>query len=143
MLDSIERVRLDCVTVRPSAVHGFGLFAQAPIPTESYIGDYDGPIVDDDGRYVLWVEGDDGEWTGIDGRNALRYMNHSSTPNAELDGAELYALADIERGSEITIHYGEDWEDQPTELVVATQERSQGTEATRLATATFSTDSTA
>lgn len=110
MLDPIERVRLDWVSVRPSPVHGLGLFAQVSIPSDSYIGDYDGPIVEDDGRYVLWVEEDDGEWTGIDGRNALRYMNHSATPNAELHGAELYALSDIERGREITIHYGEDWE---------------------------------
>lgn len=143
MLDPIERVRLEWVTVRPSTVHGLGLFAQAPIPAEGYIGDYDGPVVDEDGRYVLWIESDSGEWTGIDGRNALRYMNHSSTPNAELDGAGLYALIDIERGSEITIHYGEDWEEPSTELVVATQERSQGTEAARLATSTLSTDSAA
>ncbi len=110
MLNLIERVRLDWVLVRPSPVHGLGLFAQVSIPSDSYIGDYDGPIAEDDGRYVLWVEDDGGEWTGIDGRNALRYMNHSATPNAELHGAELYALSDIERGSEITIHYGEDWE---------------------------------
>jgi len=110
LLDPIERVRLDWVSVRPSPVHGLGLFAQATISSDSHIGDYDGPIVEDDGHYVLWVEDDNGEWTGIDGRNALRYMNPSATPNAALHGAELYALSDIERGSEITIHYGEDWE---------------------------------
>lgn len=125
MLDPIERIRLEWVVVRPSSVHGLGLFAQAHIPADSHIGDYDGPAVEEDGRYVLWVEGDDDEWTGIDGRNALRYMNHSASPNAELHGAELSALSDIERGDEITIHYGEDWEDgTPAELVVAPQELS-------------------
>lgn len=109
MLDPSERVRLDWVAVRPSRIHGFGLFAQSFIPAGSYIGDYAGPPVAQDGRYVLWVEDDDGSWSGVDGRNVLRYLNHNPTPNAQLNGIELYALADIERGEEITIHYGEDW----------------------------------
>lgn len=100
-----------------------GLFAQALIPAESYIGEYAGPPVTEDGRYVLWVEEDDGSWSGIDGRNALRYMNHDPKPNAELNGVELYALRDIERGEEITIHYGEDWAEgdpeEPDSVVAA------------------------
>ncbi len=109
MIDPIERVRLDWVAVRPSRIHGSGLFAQAFIPAESYIGDYAGPPIAEDGRYVLWVEDDEGAWAGVDGNNVLRYLNHHPTPNAELDGIELHALRDIERGEEITIHYGEDW----------------------------------
>jgi SET domain-containing protein len=124
VIDPIELVRLDWVSVRPSRIHGFGLFAQAFIPAEGHIGDYAGPLVQEDGRYVLWVEEDDGSWSGVDGRNVLRYMNHSSSPNAELYGVELYALRDIERGEEITIHYGEDWaegnpEDGPDSVVAA------------------------
>lgn len=115
MIDPIERVRLDWIWVRPSRIHGFGLFAQTFIPAESYIGDYAGPPVEEDGRYVLWVEQEDGSWAGVDGRNALRYLNHKPAPNAELNGIELYAVCDIERGEEITIHYGEDWaEGEPT-----------------------------
>jgi len=115
VIDPIERVRLDWVSVRPSRIHGFGLFAQAFIPAESYIGEYAGPTVEEDGRYVLWVEEDDESWSGVDGRNVLRYLNHNAAPNAELNGIELYALSDIERGEEITIHYGEDWaEGDPT-----------------------------
>lgn len=109
MIDPIERVRLDWVSVRPSRIHGSGLFAQALIPAESYIGDYTGLPANEDGRYVLWVEEDDGSWSGVDGRNVLRYLNHDAAPNAELNGIELHALTDIERGEEITIHYGEDW----------------------------------
>lgn len=114
MIDPKERVRLDWVSVRPSQIHGSGLFAQAFIPADSYIGDYAGPAVTEDGRYVLWVEEDDGSWSGVDGRNVLRYMNHNATPNAELNGIELYALRDIEHGEEITIHYGEDWAEGDT-----------------------------
>ncbi len=111
VIDPIERIRLDWVCVRQSPIHGLGLFAQADIPSDAYIGDYDGPTVEEDGRYVLWVEDSDGEWEGVDGRNALRYMNHSLTPNAELRGVELFALRALKRGEEITIHYGEDWEE--------------------------------
>jgi SET domain-containing protein len=123
VIDPIEYVRLDWVSVRPSRIHELGLFAQAFIPAESYIGDYAGPAVEEDGRYVLWVEEDDGSWSGVDGRNALRYLNHNPTPNAELNGIELYALADIERGEEITIHYGEEWAEgapeEPDSVVAA------------------------
>ena len=128
MVDPIERVRLDWVSVRPSRIHGFGLFAQAFIPTESYIGAYVGPPAEEDGRYVLWIEDDDGKWAGVDGSNVLRYLNHSPTPNTELNGTELFALRDIERGEEITIHYGEDWADGGPPgpgSVVAAQELSQ------------------
>jgi SET domain-containing protein len=115
VIDPIERVRLDWVSVRPSRIHGFGLFARAFIPAQSYIGDYAGPPVEEDGRHVLWIEDDNGKWAGVDGSNVLRYLNHNATPNTELNGIELYALCDIERGEEITIHYGEDWaEGNPT-----------------------------
>jgi SET domain-containing protein len=37
-------------------------------------------------------------------------MNHSSRPNTEFVGVNLYALRDIQAGEELTFHYGEDWE---------------------------------
>jgi SET domain-containing protein len=67
-------------------------------------------VVEQDGMYVLWVEDNPGgDWTGYDGRNGLRFMNHSVTPNAELDGLDCYAVREIPAGTEITIDYG--WED--------------------------------
>ncbi|MBI1357058.1 MAG: SET domain-containing protein-lysine N-methyltransferase [Acidobacteria bacterium] len=63
-----------------------------------------------DARYVLWVDDGDGVWRGIDGQNELRYLNHSSQPNAGFDGPELYALRTIRVGDEITFHYGDEWE---------------------------------
>jgi SET domain-containing protein len=64
---------------------------------------------------VLWVESEEGVWVGRDGRNILRYMNHHEKPCAEFDGFELFALHDIRQGSEIFIHYGEEFVEAITE----------------------------
>lgn len=70
------------------------------------MGEYDGPDVDENGSHVLWVEDGD-EWFARDGKNLLRYLNHSANPHAEFRGFELYAIRDIEPDEEITIDYGE------------------------------------
>lgn len=105
--------------VAESPIHGKGLFARVDIPAGTYLGDYLGPVVVEDGTYVLWIhdEATDTEF-GIDGVNELRYMNHAAEPVAELDGQSLYALAPIRAGSEITIHYGADWDDLPEAVAV-------------------------
>lgn len=96
-----------------SSIHGKGLFAGRSFRKGERIGAYEGPRVARDGMHVLWVEEDDGEYFGIDGRNALRYLNHSSRPIAEFDGNELYALRRIGPGDEITIDYGDEWKGVP------------------------------
>ena len=67
--------------------------------------------------HVLWVDAtEQGEnepqeqWNGYDGTNELRFLNHDSQPNGEMDGRNLYARRDIRLGEEITIHYGEEFE---------------------------------
>jgi hypothetical protein len=55
------------------------------------------------------VENDDGKWYGINGKNMLRFLNHSKKPHAEFDGYDLYALRKITPGVEITINYGDDY----------------------------------
>jgi uncharacterized protein len=94
--------------VRKSGIHGKGLFARVAIEEGEYMGTYHGPEVDENGMHVLWVEDDDGEWRGRDGKNLLRYLNHSSTPHAAFDGFDLYAATPIAPGTEITIDYGEE-----------------------------------
>lgn len=101
----------DPTVVGESSIHGRGLFAARRIRSGAKIGEYRGPKTQRDGMHVLWVEGDDGEYFGINGKNGLRYLNHSSAPNAYFDGADLYAERSIAKGEEITFHYGEDWED--------------------------------
>ncbi|MEM9465730.1 MAG: SET domain-containing protein-lysine N-methyltransferase [Actinomycetota bacterium] len=98
------------VVAKRSAIHGRGAFASVPITEGTHIGEYTGAPTADDGTYVLWVEGDDGEFHGIDGDGVLKWLNHSSAPNVEFDGPQLYALRDIDAGEELTFHYGEEWE---------------------------------
>jgi hypothetical protein len=98
------------VYIDRSRIHGHGLFAARPISAGQMIGVYEGSEVKNDGIYVLWIEDDErGSWTGYNGENEMRFMNHSDEPNAEMDGLDCYALVDIARDAEITIDYG--WED--------------------------------
>ena len=100
-----------CFVAR-SPIHGHGLFARHDIPENTWIGHYDGPETLENGTYVLWLETSDSEdnWIGYDGRNELRYMNHAKIPSGEMDGLDLYAARDIKAGEEITIYYGEEFE---------------------------------
>jgi len=91
-----------------SGIHGDGLFARKKIRKGDYMGEYDGPVVSDNGSHVLWVEKYEDVWVGRDGKNLLRYLNHSKKPHAEFIDFELYALHDIPVDEEITIDYGEE-----------------------------------
>jgi hypothetical protein len=98
------------VIIGPSTIHEQGLFARTDLPSGKLIGRYEGPEVTEDSRYVLWIEGDtEGAWTGIEGHNCMRFLNHKDEPNAEMDGCDCYALDNIPAGTEITIDYG--WND--------------------------------
>jgi SET domain-containing protein len=102
----------ESVLVADSPIHGRGCFARRPILMGEWIGAYEGDHTMDDDTYVLWVDdGDDEteEWRGVDGKNDLRYMNHSSRANTEFVGVDLFALRDIDPGEELTFHYGDEW----------------------------------
>ncbi len=101
----------DKFEVKGSPIHGNGVFAKKRFRRNAFVGVYEGELTTENDTYVLWVEYDDGEVIGIDGRNELRCLNHSSTPNAEFRGDRLFALREIRPGTEITFHYGEDWAD--------------------------------
>ena len=94
--------------IKESEIHGTGLFARDRIKEGEYMGEYDGPVVSENGSHVLWVEKYDDVWIGRDGKNLLRYLNHSKKPHAEFVGFELYAICDIDADEEITIDYGEE-----------------------------------
>ena len=98
--------------VGESTIHGRGLFARKKIKAEDYIGTYEGPATQKDGMHVLWLWNEETErWEGINGKNEMRFLNHSGQPNADWWDDELYALRTIKKGEEITFDYGEDWAD--------------------------------
>lgn len=93
--------------VRSSTIHGKGIYAVDPIEKGAKIGTYHGERTEEDDTYVLWVTDLDGTEYGIDGKNDLKFLNHSDEPNTEFDGDELYAVRDIKSDEELTFHYGE------------------------------------
>ena len=98
--------------VKKSRIHGLGVFARQPIRRGSYLGRYHGNRTSHNGRYVLWVIQNNGSHVGINGRNGLRFLNHSRRPNAEFIGTELFATRQIGPNEEVTIDYGPDWADR-------------------------------
>lgn len=98
------------ITVGPSSIHGLGVFATRRFRRDERIGRYLSRRTQRDGRYVLWLH-DGKRWNGYRGIGRLRYVNHSTRPNAEFRGLYLHAIAPIAPGHEITIHYGDDWND--------------------------------
>lgn len=95
------------VYVAESDIHGRGVFAARHIRKGATIGTFEGVPTRRNGRYVLWVERDDGGWDGRRGTGDLRFVNHSDTPNAEFRGWDLVALRAIRSGEEVTVDYGE------------------------------------
>lgn len=93
--------------VAASKIHGQGLFARAPIKSGDIIGWLEGKPCRENGSYVLWIS----ERHGIEVTCDLRYINHSSQPNAcYYDDLSVVALRDIEPDEEITHDYGcADW----------------------------------
>ncbi len=108
------------LTVGPSTIDGQGVFAAEPIPARRKIGEMRGEVVPVrearrriEGRRRIHVV-EITHKTAIDATRsdcALRYVNHSCSPNAVLrirqGRAEFYAMRDIEPGEEISADYGE------------------------------------
>ena len=107
----------DLIEVRDSPIHGKGVFCRTAIKKNAFIGEYESVPTDEDGIYVLWVEEEDGTENGFDGIGDLRFLNHSYTPNAELDGIDLYALRNIKPGEELFIDY--QWDPADEEEILA------------------------
>jgi SET domain-containing protein len=97
--------------VKRSVIHGRGVFAERELRRSDWIGTFEGVPTTRDGTHVLWTFEEDGTEHGVRGTSGLRFLNHSSRPNAEFRDLELHALRRIRVEEEITIHYGDAWED--------------------------------
>ena len=104
-----ERVMLEFVEVRQSRVHGKGVFARKRLRKGQRVGRFEGDSTAQNGIYVLWLIDEHGTESGIRGRNALRFLNHGDSANAEFRDDELYVIRNIQTGAEVLIDYGEDW----------------------------------
>lgn len=100
------------VVVKKSKIHGKGAFATRLFEPAERIGVYEGRITIRNGTKVMWLYDDMGACFGIKGDGVLSYMNHSTDPNAVFGegGPYVHALRVIEKGEEITVNYGEDWD---------------------------------
>ncbi len=98
--------RLNKVEVRPSNIHGVGVFATRDIATGEVIARYSGRRVGRKGMYVVEQTDPSGNRQRYELTGKLRFMNHSCGPNAAFSQFELRAVRPITAGQEITITYG-------------------------------------
>lgn len=107
------------LTIKESPIHGFGIFACAPIKRGHFIAElrgsrvwYQSDIYGQSNRYGDWIG--IGKNTWIDPIDEFQYLNHSCSPSAGFKGGrklKLYALHDIKPGEEVTIDYSTTEED--------------------------------
>jgi SET domain-containing protein len=91
------------VEVGPSGIQGKGVFAKRFMPKGYYVGNYEGPPPGPGySRFDFW---DPQLNETRRGKNELRYMNSSETPNCDFDGYDCFTLRDIFEGEELTFDY--------------------------------------
>lgn len=94
------------IDVRPSRIHGVGVFATRDLKADELIARWHGRVVEQSGLYVGWTEASGEERRLIELSGRLQYLNHSCNPNAQLLRSTLVATRPIPAGEEITINYG-------------------------------------
>jgi SET domain-containing protein len=103
---------LTFTVIKPSKIHGFGLFATKFIGEGTSLGTLDGQIISErlHNKFELTFE-----WNAIEKdtllvrpyRTKYSYINHHRTPNLLLVGFPIVvtALHDIQEGQELTLDY--------------------------------------
>jgi SET domain-containing protein len=119
------------IAVRPSPIHGRGVFAAATFSVGDAILEYKGEIVQakevqrryerstaEDGHTFFFGLDDGRMIDGAQGGNSARWINHSCAPNceAEQEGDRIFirATRKIEEGAEVFIDYALDVEGRRT-----------------------------
>lgn len=125
-LDDVDELELEQVqlVVRPSRIHGHGLFTENRIDRENFLGYYSGELIDEERykrefrekphlfRYLMKMEASYLNAAPPNG-NRTRHINHSCKPNtcfrlSILNGATtvcVFALREICAGEELTANY--------------------------------------
>ena len=114
--------------VRPSRIHGTGVFARANIAADTRVVEYIGDRISKDeslrrrqgGNFFVFIVTDEFDIDGAVDWNPARFINHSCVPNCEARQEEeriwIIAKRDIKAGEELTFNYGydlQDYEDHP------------------------------
>jgi uncharacterized protein len=116
-------VQNDLFEVRPSAIHGTGVFARVEIAEGTKVLEYVGERLTkeeslrrrQDGNFFVFTVTDDFDIDGDVDWNLARFINHSCAPNCEAEEDDeriwIIALRRIRAGEELTFNYGYDLQD--------------------------------
>ena len=109
----------DDLDVRPSRIHGNGVYVRHNVPPRRKIGELTGEIISirearrraKGMEVVTIVEFEDDKALDASSDSCLRFVNHSCSPNTYMrrtgHRVEFYALRRIRAGEELTCDYGE------------------------------------
>jgi len=112
-------VILDELDVRPSRIHGNGVFVRRAIAPRRKIGELTGELISirearrraKGMEVVTIVEFEDDKALDASSDRCLRFINHSCSPNTYMrrvgHRVEFYSLRRIRVGEELTCDYGE------------------------------------
>ena len=105
--------------VKPSRIHGNGVFVRKAVAARTKLGELTGEIISirearrraKQQSVVAIVEFEDDKALDATNDPCLRYVNHSCSPNTYMrrvnHRVEFYALRRIQAGEELTCDYGE------------------------------------
>jgi SET domain-containing protein len=115
-----EHVETDWLIFKDSQIHGLGGFAKTPVPCGTRVIEYLGEKIDkqesvrrcEANNQYIFALNDREDLDGNVDWNPARYINHSCSPNCEVewDGSHIWIVAKraIKAGEEITFNYGYD-----------------------------------
>lgn len=104
----------DCLELKPSPIHGLGIFAKEPIPCRKRLGEFTGikysrrefkARYNNDYSYCYCAKRANYILSAKEERNFITYINESKTPNVEIVKRKLIALRDIQQGEELFLLY--------------------------------------
>ncbi len=116
----------DLYEVKPSSIHGFGIFARHDLPEDTRVLEYIGERLTKAeslrrrmlGNFFVFIVTDQFDIDGAVDWNPARFINHSCTPNcdARMEDERIWIIArrDLHAGEELSFNYGynlEDYED--------------------------------
>jgi len=136
MQKTIQEEAFPKIEVRTSGIHGTGVYAAEAIQKGRRIIEYAGEKISTvegtrreqatPGHTFIFILDDKWDVDGGVGGNDSRFINHSCTPNAEIEYADgkvwIVALRDIAAGEELGYDYAFDVEEPPAPCKCGTEE---------------------